>query len=133
MLFLYLFLTICLNVYKIHCNVFLSPVARTLTDYLFNPVYLIFSFFFENDFTYKGKQNITFFLLNEFMSFVIIFLGFVYNEYIILFCFGLETNTIYYLDIKKNLITESIDDDDNSDDSDDVSEGDEASSFIEKK
>ena len=32
MLFLYLLLTICLNVYKIHCNVFLSPVARTLTD-----------------------------------------------------------------------------------------------------
>ena len=124
MLFLYLFLTICLNVYKIHCNVFLSPVARTLTDYLFNPIYLIFSFFFENDFMYKGKQNLLFFLLNEFMSFVIIFLGFVYNEYIVLFCCGLESDTLCYLDMKKKLISESVDDIMDCDNSDDDSDED---------
>ena len=132
MLFIYLLLTICLNVYKIHCNVFLSPVARTLTDYLFNPIYLIFSFFFENDFMYKGKQNLLFFLLNEFMSFVIIFLGFVYNEYIILFYCSLETDTKYYLDMKINLISESMnhimDNDNSDDDSDEDNKDDEKTS-----
>ena len=39
-LFLYMLLSAGLNIYKIHCNVFFSPVARTLTDYLFNPVFL---------------------------------------------------------------------------------------------
>ena len=30
LLFLYIILSACLNVYKLHCNIFLSPVARTL-------------------------------------------------------------------------------------------------------
>ena len=109
LLFLYIILSAALNVYKVHCNVFLSPVARSLTDYLFNPIYLIYSYFFENDFMYKGKQNITYFLLNEFMSIVIIFLGFVYNEYIMLFCCGLEYDTIHGIHERSQLIGNSFD------------------------
>ena len=116
LLFLYMLLSAGINIYKIHCNVFFSPIARTLTDYLFNPIYLIYSFFFENDFMYKGEQSIAYFIVSEFMSFIITFLGFVYNEYIILFCFDLESDTNYGIDRRSITLSESNDDDDDSDD-----------------
>ena len=109
LLVLYIILSACLNAYKIHCNVFLSPVARTLTDYLFNPIYLIYSYFVENDFMYKGEQSISFFLLNELMSIIFIFLGFVYNEYIILIWCGLEHDTRYGIYKRSTLLDVSSD------------------------
>ena len=109
LLVLYIILSACLNAYKIHCNVFLSPVARTLTDYLFNPIYLIYSYYVENDFIYKGEHNISFLLLNELMSIIFIFLGFVYNEYIILICCGLEHDTRYGIYKRSTLLDVSND------------------------
>ena len=97
---------------------FLSPVARSLTDYLFNPIYLIYSYFFENDFIYKGEQNITYFFLNEFISFIIIFLGFVYNEYIILSCCNLEHDTSHGIHTRSQLIGNSFDEREGSDEGD---------------
>ena len=125
LLFLYIVLSAGLNVYKVHCNVFLSPVARSLTDYLFNPIYLIYSYFFENDFIYKGEQNITYFLLNEFISIVIIFLGFVYNEYIILSCCNLEHDTSHGIHKRSQLIGNSFDDREGSDEGDEGNDAEE--------
>ena len=120
LLFLYIILSAALNVYKLHCNVFFSPVARSLTDYLFNPIYLIYSYFVDEDFKYKGEQNLLFFLLNEFISFIVIILGFVYNEYIILSCCGLEHETTHHIGIRAtlNYIPNPNHDDNNSDDED---------------
>ena len=102
-LFLFMILSAIVNLYKIHCNIFLSPVKRAFSDYLVNPLFIIYFFFFENDFTNKeGEQSIIFFILNEIMSFISLFLGFVYNEYIILLCFGLEHDTIYEIDKRAN-------------------------------
>ena len=100
--------------------VFFSPVARSLTDYLFNPIYLIYSYFVDEDFKYKGEQNLLFFLLNEFISFIVIILGFVYNEYIILSCCGLEHETTHHIGIRAtlNYIPNPNHDDNNSDDED---------------
>ena len=67
---------------------------------------------------YKGEQSIAYFLVNEFMSFIITFLGFVYNEYIILFCFNLEHDTNYGIHKRSTSFSESNDDDNNSDDDD---------------
>jgi hypothetical protein len=100
LLFLYFLLSAVLNVYKIYCNVVLSPMAKSLIEYLFNPVYIIFSFFFDNDFLFKGESNVLFFLINEILSFVFIFFGFVYNEYIILYCYQLEYDTNYGISIR---------------------------------
>ena len=71
-----------------------------MIEYLFNPVYIIFSFFFDNDFLFKGESNVLFFLINEILSFVFIFFGFVYNEYIILYCYQLEYDTNYGISIR---------------------------------
>ena len=95
LLFLYMLLSAIINVYKVHCNIFWSPAGRTLFNYILNPIFLIYSFFYENDFIYKGKQNISFFILNEIISLLFTFSGFVYCEFIILSCFGLEHDTQY--------------------------------------
>ena len=120
LLFLYVILSAALNIYKVHCNVFFSPVARSLTDYLFNPIYLIYSYFVDDDFKYKGEQNLLFFLLNEFISFIVIFLGFIYNEYIILSCCGLEHETTHHIGIRARLnsLPNSNQYENNSDDED---------------
>lgn len=96
---LYIILSAILNLYKIHCNIFLSPMARMFVVYVFNPVHIIFSFFYDNDFLYKGEKSISYFILIEIVSFAFTFFGFVYNGYIILYCYNLEYDTIY--DIRK--------------------------------
>ena len=116
LLLLFMILSAIVNLYKIHCNIFLSPVKRAFSDYLVNPFFIIYFFFFKNDFTNKeGQQSILFFVVNEIISLISLFLGFVYNEYIILLCFGLEHDTIY--DIEKRAcdsLKESVDNDDDS-------------------
>ena len=116
LLLLFMILSAIVNLYKIHCNIFLSPVKRAFSDYLVNPFFIIYFFFFKNDFTNKeGQQSILFFVVNEIISLISLFLGFVYNEYIILLCFGLEHDTIY--DIEKRAcdsLKESLDNDDDS-------------------
>mgnify|MGYP006916235996 CR=1 FL=1 len=116
LLFLFMILSAIVNLYKIHCNIFLSPVKRAFSDYLVNPFFIIYFFFFENDFTNKkGEQSITFFILYEIMSIISLFIGFIYNEYIILLCFGLEHDTIYEIDKRANdSLKETVDNDDDS-------------------
>jgi hypothetical protein len=96
------------NVYKIYCNVYLSPMAKTLIDYLYNPIYLIYSFLVNNDFLINRKSSYSFFFLNEILSIIFTFLGFVYNGYIVLYCHNLEIDTIYDISIRAR---ESLKDD----------------------
>ena len=62
-------------------------------EYILNPVYFIYYFVLGNDFLYQGKRNYTYFILNLIISLIISFCGCVYNEFIILFCCGLERDT----------------------------------------
>ena len=42
----YTLLQVIVNIYRIYCNVIYSPMARSLVDYLMNPILNILSFFF---------------------------------------------------------------------------------------
>ena len=64
-------------------------MTRSLIDYLMCPIFNIYYFIDENDF----QNDYFFFFASELLSLIIVFFGCVYNEYIILFCFGLEHNT----------------------------------------
>ena len=107
-LLVYILLSCVYNVYKVYCNVYLSPMAKSLVDYLFNPIYLIFSFLLSNDFLYKQESSFLFFILNETIAFIFTFLGFVYYGYIILYCFKLQIDTTYDISIRA---VESLKDD----------------------
>ena len=64
-------------------------MARSLVDYLMNPFINIFTFFVSNDFSFKYA----YFIIVEIASIVMSFFGCVFNEYIILYCCGLEHDT----------------------------------------
>ena len=77
-----------LNIYKIYCNIIYSPMAKSLTDYLLTPFFnlLFFLLIYQN-------TNIVYIILTEIVSVVISFFGLVYNEFIIIYCCGLEYDT----------------------------------------
>ena len=86
---LYTIIQVIVNVYRIYCNVIYSPMARSLIDYLLNPFINIYFFCVGQDFF----RNILYFILIEIIGLVMSFFGCVFNEYIILYCCGLELET----------------------------------------
>ena len=85
----YIIIAAITNIYKIYCNVIYSPMARSLIDYLLNPFLNIYTFFVLNDF----NNSVLYLIISIIICIVISFFGCVYNEYIILFCCGLEYET----------------------------------------
>ena len=85
----YIIIAAITNIYKIYCNVIYSPMARSLIEYLLNPFLNIYTFFKLNDF----NKSVVYLIISIIICIVISFFGCVYNEYIILFCCGLEYET----------------------------------------
>ena len=81
------------NVFKMVTIKLYSPMAKSLTDYFLNPIYLSYNFGLKADFMTKGSRNIPYFVVNLILSFIISFFGCVYNEFIVLLFCGLERNT----------------------------------------
>ena len=54
---------------------------------------MIYDFCLGNDFIKQGERNIPFFVINLIISFIISIFGCIYNDFIVLFCCGLEKNT----------------------------------------
>ena len=94
LLFLFIIMTGFANIFKLITTKLYSPMARAFTDYFLNPFYLIYYFIVEDDFATEGKTNrYLYFGINLFLSIIISFCGLVFNEFIVLFCCGLELNT----------------------------------------
>ena len=89
LLFLNFVLSIIANVYKVYCNVVYLPMSRSLIQYLLNPFFNIYYFFSESDF----NNSYIYFIISEIICVIISFFGCIYNEYIVLFCCGLESET----------------------------------------
>jgi hypothetical protein len=100
LLFLHLFFSAMVNSYKIYCNVIYSPMARSLMDYFMAPFFIIYYYNDGNDF----QDNSFFFTISLIISIIIDFFSCVYNEYIILYCYDLELNTIYEISKRANSI-----------------------------
>ena len=89
LLFLYLLLSTIINAYKIYCNVIYSPMARSLMDYFMGPFFCTYHYIENGDF----QNDFIYFFLSEIINIITVFFGCVYNEYIILFCCGIEHDT----------------------------------------
>ena len=92
---LYFFLSAGVNIYKIICNVVYTPMAKSLPAYFLNPLFIIYYFIWENDFTSGGEQNYFYFIMNVILSIIIDIFALIYNEFFIINCFGLEKQTHY--------------------------------------
>ena len=93
LLILYTILSGLKNAFRVKTTKIYSPMTTTFLDYILNPIYLIIYFALKEDFFIKGKRNYAHFFINLFLALIITFLGFIYNEFIILFCWGLEKDT----------------------------------------
>ena len=93
LLLLYIILSGGRNVFRVVTTKLYSPMARALTDYFLNPIYLTYDFSLKNDFLKQGERNIPYFIVNLILSFIISICGCVYNEFIVLLFCGLEINT----------------------------------------
>ena len=81
------------NLFRVVTNRIYSPMTKTLSIYVLNPLYLIYYCFVRGDFKINHQLNPWYFSINVVLSLIISFFGCVYNEFIILFCCNLEINT----------------------------------------
>ena len=85
-------------------------------DYLLNPFLYIYSFIECGDFF----DSLSYFIIIEIVTLIINFFGCLYNEFIILFCCGLEYETVDEIkkraENKQNRILENKINDDDSED-----------------
>ena len=104
---LFIFLSGGKGLFKLATIKIYSPIVSTFMIFIINPIYLIIFFLLGNDFIYKGKRDYIYFILNLIISLIISFCGCVYNEFIILFCCGLERDThnqvVLRADSEKNI------------------------------
>ena len=112
LLILYFLLTAIINAYKIYCNCFYTPMARSLTDYFLNPLLNIYYFIKGEDFL----NNYFYFFISELICIFADFFCCVYNEFIIVTFFGLAYDTKDEISKRaietemNNLITDDDDD-----------------------
>ena len=93
LLILYIILCGGRNLYRVITTKLYTPMARSLTDYFLNPIYMSVDFAVKQDFLRNGERNIAYFVTNLILSILLSFCGCVYNEFIVLFFWGLEHNT----------------------------------------
>ena len=122
LLVLYSFLCGGQNTFRVVTNKIYSPMAATLSQYFLNPIYIIISLVFGEDFFSNGKRNYFYFGINFILSIVISLAGCVYNEFLILFFCKLQYEThdqIVNRALRVDDFTEMnvVDDDDDEEDS----------------
>ena len=90
-----------------------SPTTKSLFDSFFDVLFFIYYTIFDEK--QIIKVNSLYFWIFVFTQIIIIFFSLVYNEFIVLYCYGMEANT--YLEVNKraessvdNEITELIND-----------------------
>ena len=74
-------------------NKMFSPMVLTLSDYFLNPIYLIYNYIVGDFKSKDGGQNPFYFAINLVLSALTALSTFIYNEFVVLFCWGLEHNT----------------------------------------
>ena len=90
---LYVILSGGKNLFRLVTINLFSPITSTFVEYILNPFYIIYYFISGNDFIFDGKSNFSYFIPNLILSLIISFSGCVYNDFLILFCCGLERDT----------------------------------------
>ena len=92
-LILYLVLSGVQDMFRVVTIKIYSPMASSLSEFFLNPIYIIFSLFLENDFIHNKKRNYLYFSINIILTIIISLCGCVYNEFLILFFWGLQHET----------------------------------------
>jgi len=122
LLVFYFILCALVNIYKTFCNIFYSPMAKSLASYFLNSAFIIYHFASGNDFFSNGHKNFFYFFINLIFSLIIDLCSLVYNEFFILNFYNLSFEThqgITARAMEQEMKTIKELDDNNSDDGDD--------------
>ena len=101
LLILYFILSALKNIYRVATIKLYSPMTRALAESFLDPIIIISSWIIE----YNNPENPEerffgfYYGINIFLSIIMTFCSCVYNDFIVLYCFGLEYNT--YLEVSK--------------------------------
>ena len=104
-LLFYFFLSGFKNIYRILTNKYFSPTTKSLADVIMDPILIIIYYAFESDFKTKGqKKGSYYFIINIFISFILVFVSCIYNEFIVLYCFKLEHDTFLEISLRAQIL-----------------------------
>ena len=111
------------NVYKTYCNIFYSPMAKSLASYFFNSAFIIYHYAAGNDFFSNGQKNFFYFFINLIFSIIIDFFGLIYNEFFVLNFWNLSKET--HQEIASRAIIKEMESMENHEEDNDSNDGDE--------
>ena len=97
-LFLYCILSGFKNIYRVNTIKLYSPMTRALTECILDPIITFFNLFY-NDIKDNKENFLIFFIINVVSLFIMAFCSLVYNDFVVLYCYGLEKET--HLEISK--------------------------------
>ena len=103
-IFFYIIIIGLRNAYRVTTNKYYSPMSRTLIESSLDPFIFLYNFLSSNN-----ERNLEFWSYFGFILFcltVIAFFSLVYNDFIVLYCCGLERNT--YSEITRRLYLDTI-------------------------
>ena len=100
---LYIIISGFRNVYRVKTNKYYSPMSRALFESTLDPFLFIYNFLTQNNNEAIKQLKWIYFSLVVFSLTVISFFSLVYNDFIILYCCGLEHNTYIKIDRRLNL------------------------------
>lgn len=92
-LIIYMVISGLKNIFRVVTIKIYSPMESILSYYIINPLYFPYYCCVVGDFKDKNGINTAYLTLNIIIAIIISFFGCVYNEFIILFCCGLERDT----------------------------------------
>ena len=98
-----------------------NPMNKNLADIIINPLYIIYYFISGVDFMKIGEKNYAYFFVNLVLLIIFDICGLIFNEFLILFCCGLNYNTYKSITFRASKIEEMNilqEEDENSDKSD---------------
>ena len=99
---MHLILSLFKNIYRVLTIKSYSPMTRALAESIIDPFDFIYLLIFKTD-KKDGNSNKNYYYIIIIIALLIIsFLSFVYNDFIVLYCCGLEYNT--HLEIQKRAI-----------------------------
>ena len=102
-LFLFMILSGVQNTFRVVTTKIYSLMASTLALYFFNPIYIISTLILNEDFVSNKKRNYIYFSINLVLTIIVSFCGLVYNEFIILFFYGLQHDTYKEISFRASL------------------------------
>jgi len=88
---------------RVKTNKYYSPMSRALFESTLDPFLFIYNFLTQNNNEAIKQLKWIYFSLVVFSLTVISFFSLVYNDFIILYCCGLEHNTYIEIDLRLNL------------------------------